>query len=434
MQFIFHIGNHSCHISESHLRDVVDNKREYIFSTCERFIDFFRNIFTNRSLISEYKEIYNLLCQNKEHPDIKGPFSPRPFSTRDEDCTRWRPLLGYVKLIDASRPETIDKYTVEVLAHQENMSLLKLYYDGILISETECSERCLGFLKEAMFNYNTGEITLAALGNDSLTLSEAGGNGRYDAFEQRLIEYLSTLPGASGDDRGAIDQVDSQQPAPIEVFITSQEFKKKICMSDIEKNKIGSGSYGTVYLLNGEYVIKVPINEQGVKIDFTSPEHCNCHPERVSKYLNIANDDKNFSRSATMNINGKDVMVLVSKYIQGQEFDIEDDENYNRAEALLESRGVYMHDMNVFGNILVKEGGLFFVDGDQIVPSKEFRHQRRVSLATAQLEEQIKARHMVKLKQAETEGNAEDIEYYSSLITDINELIGEKTRQEDVLN
>ncbi|SUG60826.1 putative inner membrane protein [Salmonella enterica subsp. arizonae] len=93
-----------------------------------------------------------------------------------------------------------------------------------------------------------------------------------------------------------------------------------------------------------------------------------------------------------------------------------------------------MHDMNVFGNILVKEGGLFFVDGDQIVPSKEFRHQRRVSLATAQLEEQIKARHMVKLKQAETEGNAEDIEYYSSLITDINELIGEKTRQEDVLN
>ncbi len=169
MQFVFHIGNHSCHISENHLRDIVDNKREYIFSTCERFIDFFRNIFTNRSLISEYKEIYNLLCQNKEHPDIKGPFSPRPFSTRDEDCTRWRPLLGYVKLIDASRPETIDKYTVEVLAHQENMSLLKLYYDGILISETECSERCLGFLKETMFNYNTGEITLAALGNDSLT-------------------------------------------------------------------------------------------------------------------------------------------------------------------------------------------------------------------------------------------------------------------------
>ncbi len=29
------------------------------------------------------------------------------------------PLLGYIKLIDASRPETMDKYTVEVLAHQK---------------------------------------------------------------------------------------------------------------------------------------------------------------------------------------------------------------------------------------------------------------------------------------------------------------------------
>ncbi|EDE1794315.1 Secreted effector kinase SteC, partial [Salmonella enterica subsp. enterica serovar Enteritidis] len=48
MPFTFHIGNHSCHISESHLRDIIDNKREHVFSTYEKFIDFFRNIFTNR--------------------------------------------------------------------------------------------------------------------------------------------------------------------------------------------------------------------------------------------------------------------------------------------------------------------------------------------------------------------------------------------------
>lgn len=202
------------------------------------------------------------------------------------------------------------------------------------------------------------------------------------------------------------------------------------------KNKIGSGSYGTVYRLNDEFVIKVPINDQGIKVDITSPEHRNCHPERVSKYLNMANDDKNFSRSASMNINGKDVLVLVSKYIQGQELNIEDDDNYRMAEALLESRG-YMHDMNILGNILVKDGELFFVDGDQIVLSQESRQQRRVSLATVQLEEQIKTHHIIKLKQAETEGNAEDIEYYKSLILDLNELIGEDAqplRQEDVLN
>ncbi len=96
-----------------------------------------------------------------------------------------------------------------------------------------------------------------------------------------------------------------------------------------------------------------------------------------------------------------------------------------------------MHDMNILGNILVKDGELFFVDGDQIVLSQESRQQRRVSLATVQLEEQIKTHHIIKLKQAETEGNAEDIEYYKSLILDLNELIGEDAqplRQEDVLN
>ncbi|VEA86632.1 putative inner membrane protein [Salmonella enterica subsp. enterica serovar Goldcoast] len=339
MPFTFQIGNHSCQISEKYLRDIIDNKKEHVFSTYEKFIDFFRNIFTRRSLISDYKEIYNLLCQKNERPDITKPFSLRPFSRRDEDCTRWRPLLGYIKLIDASRPETIDKYTVEVLAHQENMLLLQMFYDGVLVTETECSEHCVDFLKETMFNYNSGEITLAALDNDHLTPSEAGSNGIYEAFEQRLIDFLTTPATASGDESGAIDQTDASQPAAIEAFINSPEFQKNIRMRDIEKNKIGSGSYGTVYLLNDEFVVKIPINERGIKVDVNSPEHRNCHPDRVSKYLNMANDDKNFSRSASMNINGKDVTVLVSKYIQGQELDVEDEDNYRMAEELLKSRG-----------------------------------------------------------------------------------------------
>ncbi|MER3178882.1 SPI-2 type III secretion system effector kinase SteC [Salmonella enterica] len=432
MPFTFQIGNHNCQISEKYLRDIIDNKREHVFSTYEKFIDFFRNIFTRRSLISDYREIYNLLCQKNERPDITKPFSLRPFSRRDEDCTRWRPLLGYIKLIDASRPETIDKYTVEVLAHQENMLLLQMFYDGVLVTETECSERCVDFLKETMFNYNNGEITLAALGNDNLPPSEAGSNGVYEAFEHRLIDFLATpatpaTPAtASGDESCAIDQTDTSQPAAIEAFINSPDFQKNIRMRDIEKNKIGSGSYGTVYRLHEDFVVKIPINERGIKVDVNSQEHRNCHPDRVSKYLNMANGDKNFSRSAIMNINGKDVTVLVSKYIQGQELDVEDEDNYRMAEALLKSRGVYMHDINILGNILIKEGVLFFVDGDQMVLSQESRQQRSVSLATRQLEEQIKAHHLIKLKRAETEENTEDIEYYKSLIADLDALIGEE--------
>ncbi|SUG42533.1 putative inner membrane protein [Salmonella enterica subsp. arizonae] len=104
-------------------------------------MDFFRSIFTRRSLISDYKEIYDLLCPKKEHPEIKGPFPLK----QNENCTRWRPILGCVKLIDVSRPEVMDKYTVEVLAYQEDMSLLKMYYDGVLLAEAECSKRCLEF-------------------------------------------------------------------------------------------------------------------------------------------------------------------------------------------------------------------------------------------------------------------------------------------------
>ncbi|MDJ4950603.1 Secreted effector kinase SteC [Salmonella enterica] len=439
MPFTFHIGNHSCRISESHLRDIIENKREHIFSTCEKFIDFFRSVFTGRSLISDYKEIYTLLCQKKERPDIKGPFPLK----QNESCTQWRPIIGYVKLIDASRPEAMGKYTVKVLAYRENTSLLKMYYESVLLAEAECSEHCLDFLKETMFNYNTGEITLTTLENENLPLDEANGNGRYAAFEQRLIEYLSPAPESAGDDgataqtasqqEAVIDVFDSnattqtapQQMAEIDIFINSPDFRKNICMADIEKNKIGSGSYGTVYLLNNEFVVKVPINNRGIKVNFTSQEHRNGHPDRVSNYLNMANDDNNFSRSATMNINGKDVTVLVSKYIQGEEFDISDDKNYRRAEELLESRGGYMHDMHILGNILqINKQQLYFVDGDQIVLSKDARQQRRASLATMQLEEQIKARYLVNLKQAETKGDVEDIEYYQSIIKDFDALIG----------
>ncbi|EHR1567040.1 Secreted effector kinase SteC [Salmonella enterica] len=423
MPFTFYIGNHSCRISESHLKDIIENKREHIFSTCEKFIDFFRSVFTGRSLISDYKEIYTLLCQKKERPDIKGPFPLK----KDESCTQWRPIIGYVKLIDASRPEAMGKYTVEVQAYRENTSLLKMYYESVLLAEAECSEHCLDFLKETMFNYNTGEITLTTLENENLPLDEANGNGRYAAFEQRLIEYLSPTPESAGDD-GATAQTASQQMAEIDIFINSPDFRENICMADIEKNKIGSGSYGTVYLLNNEFVVKVPINNQGIKVNFTSQEHCNGHPDRVSNYLNMANDDNNFSRSAIMNINGENVTVLVSKYIKGEEFDISDDEKYRRAEELLESRGGYMHDMHILGNILVKEDVLFFVDGDQIVLSKDARQQRRASFATVQLEEQIKAHYLVNLKQAETKGKTEDIEYYQSLIEDLDALIGVKVQ------
>lgn len=86
-------------------------------------------------------------------------------------------------------------------------------------------------------------------------------------------------------------------------------------MCDIEKNKIGSGSYGIVYWLYDDFVVKILINEWGIKVDVNFLEYCNCYFDCVSKYLNMVNDDKNFFCLVFMNINGKDVIVLVLKYI-----------------------------------------------------------------------------------------------------------------------
>ncbi len=47
---------------------------------------------------------------------------------------------------------------------------------------------------------------------------------------------------------------DASQPAAIEAFINRRSFRK-YSTRDIEKNKIGSGSCGTVYLLNDEFVV-----------------------------------------------------------------------------------------------------------------------------------------------------------------------------------
>ncbi|ESF81087.1 putative inner membrane protein [Salmonella enterica subsp. enterica serovar Paratyphi B var. L(+) tartrate +] len=99
MPFTFQIGNHSCQISERHLRDIIDHKREHVFSTYEKFIDFFRNIFTSRSLISDYREIYNLLCQKKSIPILKGLSLQDHFRSEMKTVHDGAPFLDILNLL-----------------------------------------------------------------------------------------------------------------------------------------------------------------------------------------------------------------------------------------------------------------------------------------------------------------------------------------------
>ncbi|SUH37223.1 Secreted effector kinase steC [Salmonella enterica subsp. enterica] len=95
------------------------------------------------------------------------------------------------------------------------------------------------------------------------------------------------------------------------------------------------------------------------------------------------------------------------------------------AEALLKSRGVYMHDINILGNILIKEGVLFFVDGDQMVLSQESGNSEAFLLQQGNWKSKLRP-SPDKIKAGRDEGNTEDVEYYKLLIADLDALIGEE--------
>jgi|SRR5471030_379465 len=200
-------------------------------------------------------------------------------------------------------------------------------------------------------------------------------------------------------------------------------FIDKLDIVHIEsKPKVGAGSYGTCYRFD-DFVVKIPVNCNDRFVDWASEEHKNANPERVSRYLNNANDDPDYSRCARTVFKDKPVNVLVSKFIQGHELDIEEDSNYDRASDILESRGLYMHDINVIGNFLVdNKNHLHVIDGDQLVPSQTKRLERQPSVSTVDLEKQIETSLRVKLKMA---GNQDDKKYYRSLLDDLNELRGD---------
>ena len=419
--------NNTCNISRGQMSDLLQGKDVYQFSLLEKFIDYFRHVFTGKSTISEYYQIHHLLYQHRNHPEISRPMSLK-IMPLGGDVTQWRPIIGFVKLIDNSKPEAVSRYSIEVQQRDDGVAVIDMKFDGIVLAQADCSADNLEFLKTCLFNDNNGEIRCDTIDEGPVG---TGGSRFYSDFQLRLEKHLSTyvedltqFNALVSEQVAQRDEPDNSAPADIDRFIEKMVAEGSITKESLAKHKfIGSGSYGSVYLFEGKYAVKIPVNSTGNMIDTHSAEHRNAHPERVSHYLNLANNDPGFSRHMQIVFNNKKMEVLVSKYINGKEFDIRTDANYERADNLLEDRGLYMHDLNILGNILIKDGELFFVDGDQIVLSQEKRRERRVSVVTEALEQQIRISYEVKLHAAQRSNNHEDIEYYSRLLNEHNDLM-----------
>ncbi|MFT4464972.1 MAG: hypothetical protein ACMX3H_10110 [Sodalis sp. (in: enterobacteria)] len=112
--------------------------------------------------------------------------------------------------------------------------------------------------------------------------------------------------------------------------------------------------------------------------------------------------------------------VLVTKYIAGSTLeDLSDEEKGNvlrtKALVLLDSRGLYMHDAEVVGNILIQnDGRIYFIDADQMVIAQRQRLARTPSFATDVLEEVLEKYYQIMTKLALKRGRRDD-EYRTRL-------------------
>lgn len=147
--------NNTCHISSEQMSDLLRDEDAYQFGFFEKFIDFFRYIFTGKSTIAEYHQIHHLLYQYPNSSPLSRPFL---LENGKKDVTQWRPIIGFVKLIDNSKPEAVSRYSINVQQRDHEVSVINMKFDGVILTQADCSADNLEFLKTWLFNDNNGEI------------------------------------------------------------------------------------------------------------------------------------------------------------------------------------------------------------------------------------------------------------------------------------
>lgn len=343
------------------------------FSTLEKFIEFFKYIFTGSYKPSEYQEIYNILHEEQHNTTI-------------------RPLLAMLGMMNMTVAEKQRNYSIllDETASEHGEKVAKFFYNDMLIAQTGLTDDIINQLKEAYFiaPQDPNRIIFLEPENpgfyisnsiDSLVLSDD------DDVDADVIDCASIEEVVVSDDcrlsSESLTGNTTSASQPIDDFI------KDLAEMDIAQinpgSKVGAGGYGTVYRI-GEYVIKIMRNKYNNNVSTeNNPESA---PSRVSEKLNIANDDPNFSRTAQLKDNAKNIDVLVSKYINSSSK--LSDQQREEAVQLLASRGLVMHDITRTGNVLLTESGeYYFVDGDQLALSQAARMERRPSTATIIMEE-----------------------------------------------
>lgn len=313
--------------------------------------------------------------------------------------------------------------------------MLTLLYADKPLARTILNQQETDFLKSRVFNENIGEIILCAAPERTDPRQEYYTRALLKHYEQyrqartkaksapasaTLVSNSAALTSYAFPTRTAcaLSAGDTHYIAAIDRFL-ARIAGKPIEQQVIAKGKeIGQGSYGSAYRI-GAFVVKIPRNKDSVWINFAAMP--NAHPIRVQHYLNKANNQPDFARAGVMSDkHGDPVDVLVTKYIAGSTLkDLSDEEKGNvlrtKALLLLDSRGLYMHDAEVVGNILIQnDGRIYFIDADQMVIAQRQRLARTPSFATDVLEDVLEKYYQIMTKLALKRGRRDD-EYRTRL-------------------
>lgn len=374
------------------------------FSSLQKFIEFFKSIFTRHYKPSEYNEIYELLQPTEGWEHANNP--------TENLC----PLFALLRMIDMTSEHQKECYSIRFSPTEMESDNVKAEYlfGNTIITESVLPKKTADDIKRVFYTsedsmdrvyfykphdagVNIKNKFMHACQVDGTSVQDIHHEIESDPFisdpfiEDHTIDSPPYSPTFSVLSEYSHTRsinllsatVDEKEEKSIDNFINDIAGKDISIFSEDEF--LGAGGYGTAYR-QGDFVVKIMLNRFDNWTCLEQQPYA--HPKRVNDYLNQANDDANFSRHVKMEMDGKAIDVLVTKYIPGvSKLGAKEREV---ALQMLASRGLYMHDHNKNGNIIKTENDKFyFVDGDQIVLSEFERRQRKVSLATQTLENEI---------------------------------------------
>lgn len=352
-----------CQLPVDRVSELIHSKESFCeFSRFERFIDFFRYIFTGNSLCDNYQSVFNSI-----EIDDSGLLGARDSIAYQ----KWHPVLCMARLIDKTRDEYKNNHNIEHIKFDADCNFVAFNYgsENILLKKMFTDDE-FKIIDQHLFSTNNRKLvgsvisfecqlyeTLGDLLNRDMGINNAHslvdledkiisrkdsispeaaqiapsgqeeGYGSSEVAEKKNKDNVQVLidenaehenktfsPGNNlspentkvvqqlNDKVGGVsataDKTTGDAVANIDTFIRDNIEGKDLNTIVSQGKKLGAGAYGTAYRI-GDFVVKSPMNKHNIEVSPIN-ENAHAHPERAARYLNKANADDHFARAVSV--------------------------------------------------------------------------------------------------------------------------------------